>query len=74
MKIFGIIVGVIGAAIFVWHLVKVFLDAEQQTGILSHHWLSLIGGILMLAGIGIYIAGRRGQINRSTPKGGAEDH
>lgn len=61
MKTFGIIVGVLGAALFVWHLVKVFLDAEQESGVFTHHWLSLIGGILMLAGIGIYIVGRRGR-------------
>lgn len=44
---------------FVWHLVKVLFGMEEQTGILTHHWLSLIGGILMFVGIGIYIAGRR---------------
>lgn len=60
MKTLGIIVGIFGAALFVWHLVKVFLDAERETGVFTHHWLSLFGGILMLVGIGVYIAGRRG--------------
>lgn len=59
MKLLGIVIGILGTALFVWHLAKVFLDAEQETGIYTHHWLSLLGGILMLAGIGIYIVGRR---------------
>lgn len=59
MKLVGIIVGIFGAGLFVWHLVKVLLDVEDPTGILSHHWLSLIGGVLMFVGIWIYIVGRR---------------
>lgn len=58
MKIFGIIIGVIGAAMFVWHLVKVLFGLEEQTGVLSHHWLSLIGAVIMFVGIGLYAVGR----------------
>lgn len=61
MKLTGIIVGVIGAMMFVWHLVKVVLGTDQPTGIFTHHILSLVGGILMLAGIGIWIKGHRRQ-------------
>lgn len=59
MKIAGIIVGIIGAILFVWHLVKVMLDMETSTGIFTHHILSLVGGVIMIVGIGIYILGRR---------------
>jgi sensor histidine kinase regulating citrate/malate metabolism len=37
MKILGIIVGIIGAMLFVRHLVKVMLDTENSTGIFTHH-------------------------------------
>jgi LPXTG-motif cell wall-anchored protein len=59
MKILGIIVGITGAVLFVWHLVKVMLDTEIGTGIFTHHILSLVGGVIMIVGIGIYILGRR---------------
>lgn len=57
MKIAGIIVGVVGAVIFVWHLVKVLLGVEDQTGFFTHHWLSLVGGILAFVGIWLWIKG-----------------
>lgn len=59
MKILGIIVGIIGAILFVWHLIKVMLDKETNTGIFTHHIMSLVGGILIIVGTGIYILGRR---------------
>lgn len=61
MKIAGIIVGTIGAIMFVWHLLKVLMGMEEQTGMFTHHYLSLVGGILTFAGIWIWIAGRRRQ-------------
>ena len=61
MKIARIIVGIVGALMFVWHLVKVFLGTEEQTGVFTHHILSLVGGILMFAGIWLWIAGRKRQ-------------
>lgn len=59
MKLVGIIIGVVGAAMFVWHLVKVLLGTETQTGAFTHHWLSLVGGVLAFAGILIWIKGHR---------------
>lgn len=64
MKIGGIIVGIIGALLFVWHLVKVMTGADEGTGITTHHVMSLVGGVLMFAGIWLYIAGRK---RRRTP-------
>ena len=61
MKIAGIIVGIMGATMFVWHLLKVLMGTEEQTGVFTHHILSLAGGILAFAGIWIWIAGRRRQ-------------
>lgn len=59
MKLAGIIVGVVGAIMFVWHLVKVVTGTEEQTGTFTHHILSLVGGILAFAGIWIWIKGHR---------------
>lgn len=64
MKIGGIIVGIIGALLFVWHLAKVMTGADAGTGITTHHVMSLVGGVLMFAGIWLYIAGRK---RRRTP-------
>lgn len=61
MKVAGIIVGVIGATMFVWHLVKVVMGLEEQTGMFTHHILSLVGGILVFAGIWLWIKGHRKQ-------------
>ena len=58
MKMIGILVGVLGTGLFVWHLVKVAANAEQTPGFGTHHLLSLTGGLLILAGTGIYIFGR----------------
>lgn len=59
LKTIGILVGIFGAGLFVWHLVKVATDIETSQGFGSHHLLSLIGGILIIVGIGIYILGRK---------------
>lgn len=63
MKLAGIILGIVGAIMFVWHLVKVVMGMEEQTGIFTHHILSLVGGILAFAGIWLWITGRRKQKN-----------
>ena len=59
MKLAGIIIGVVGAILFVWHLIKVFLGTEEQTGYFTHHVLSLVGGVLAFAGIWLWIKGHR---------------
>lgn len=61
MKLAGIIVGVVGAVLFVWHLIKVVMGAEEQTGAFTHHILSLAGGILAFVGIWLWIKGHRGR-------------
>ncbi len=40
MKILGIIVGITGAVLFVWHLVKVMLDTEIGTGIFTPYFVA----------------------------------
>lgn len=59
IKISGIVIGIVGAGLFIWHLVKVFIGADEGSPPFTHHILSLIGGVLMFAGIWIYVIGRR---------------
>lgn len=59
MKLVGIIVATGGAVLFAWHLFKVFMGTEEQTGLFTHHILSLVGGILAFAGIWLWIKGHR---------------
>lgn len=59
MRLAGIIIGVIGATLFVWHALKVLMGTEQQTGMFSHHILSLVGGILAFIGILLWVKGHR---------------
>ena len=59
MKIAGIIVGFIGAGLFIWHSITVLMGTDLDTGYMRHGFLSLIGGIVMFAGTWLYVAGRR---------------
>ena len=60
MKTFGIAVGLLGAVLFVWHGVKVVNGTDYgSSGISNHQLMSLVGGILIIIGTGIYILGRR---------------
>ena len=60
MKTIGIIIGTIGAALFVWHSVKVVMGTDYGgSGLSNHQLMSLVGGILVVAGTGVYILGRR---------------
>lgn len=59
MKTVGILVGVFGAALFIWHSIKVVVGTDIDSGYMSHKTLSLVGGILILVGTGIYALGRR---------------
>lgn len=59
IKMIGILVGIFGAGLFLWHSVKVATNQDydgQTFG--THQWLSLIGGLLILLGTAIYIIGR----------------
>lgn len=59
MKLVSIFMGIIGGALFVSHLVEVYFYGERQVGMLTHHWLSMIGGGAMITGITLYVIGRR---------------
>lgn len=67
MKIAGIIVGFIGAGLFIWHSIAVLMGTDLdnligtqlEMGYMRHGFLSLIGGVIMFAGTWLYVAGRR---------------
>jgi UDP-N-acetylmuramyl pentapeptide phosphotransferase/UDP-N-acetylglucosamine-1-phosphate transferase len=59
MKLAGIIVGLVGAALFIWHLIKVLMGTDVGDGPYRHQVMSLIGGVLMFVGIWLYAAGKR---------------
>ncbi|HEX7296161.1 MAG TPA: hypothetical protein VF251_10440 [Pyrinomonadaceae bacterium] len=59
MKPIGAIVAVLGALLFGWHLAKVLLGTDYGRPPFTHHWTSLIGGIVMFIGIWIFTIGRR---------------
>lgn len=59
MKLAGIIVVLVGTALFVWHLIKVLSGTDTGPPPFTHHVMSLIGGVLMFVGIWLYAAGKR---------------
>jgi H+/Cl- antiporter ClcA len=59
MRLTGIIVGLVGTAFFVWHLIKVLTGSDTGPPPFTHHVMSLIGGVLMFVGIWLYAAGKR---------------
>lgn len=59
MKPIGAIIAVLGATLFGWHLAKVLMGTDYGKPPLTHHWTSLIGGVVMFIGIWIYTIGRR---------------
>ena len=66
MKIGGIIVAVVGAALIVWHLAMVLTGTDVDgNGLMRHTTLSLVGGVMMFVGIWLYTVGRRAR--RRTP-------
>lgn len=62
----GILVGIVGAVLFVWHMIKVMTNQDYDgRSFGTQKWLSLIGGLLILLGTSIYIIGRERE-NRSS--------
>lgn len=59
MKLSGIIIALIGGSLLVWHMTKVLLGTDYGKPPLTHHWTSLIGGVVLFIGIWIYTIGRR---------------
>lgn len=59
MKTAGIVVGLIGAGLFIWHSVTVLMGTDLDTGYMKYGFLSVIGGVIMFGGIWLYVDGRR---------------
>lgn len=63
MKTGGIIIGIIGATLFIWHLVKVVSNPIYE-GYASHQVMSIDAVILIIFGTVLYFMGKR----RTKPK------
>lgn len=59
MKLSGIVVALIGGALFAWHLMRVLTGNDTGSSPFTHHTMSLIGGILIFVGIWLYVIGKR---------------
>ena len=59
MKLSGVMVALIGGALFAWHLMRIWTGNDTGTPPLTHHTMSLIGGILIFVGILLYVIGKR---------------
>ncbi len=59
MRIAGIIIGILGAVLFIWHAVKVVMGTDIDSIYASHTVLSLVGGVMVFAGTWLYVLGRR---------------
>ena len=59
MRIAGIIIGILGAVLFIWHAIKVVTGTDTDSPDMSHTVLSLMGGVMIFAGTWLYITGRR---------------
>lgn len=59
MKAGGIVVGVVGATLFAWHLAKILAGTDAGTGFTTHHIMSLVGGLMMFVGTWLYVGARK---------------
>jgi hypothetical protein len=57
MKIGGIVISIIGIALFAWHLIRVSSNPDY-IGYASHQVMSVNGVIVFLFGIALYFMGR----------------
>lgn len=57
MKIGGIVISIIGIALFAWHLIRVSSNPDY-IGYASHQVMSVNGLIVFLFGMALYFMGR----------------
>ena len=63
MKTGGIVVGIIGVSLFLWHLVR---SNPNYEGYASHQVMSIDAVILIIVGTFLYIIGKR-RLKRKSP-------
>lgn len=63
MKTGGIIIGIIGVALFIWHVIRVMSNPDY-VGYASHQVMSIDAVILIIFGTVLYFMGKR----RTKPK------
>lgn len=63
MKTGGLIIGIIGATLFVWHLIKVGVNPDYE-GYASHQVMALNAVILIIFGSALYFMGKRSLKNK----------
>lgn len=65
MRMGGIVIGIIGVTLFLWHLFRGETDADYHFGYASHQVMSVDSPILIVAGAVFYFWGRRRHIRRT---------
>lgn len=65
MKTGGIVLSVIGAALFAWHLIRVRFNPDY-IGYASHQVMAVNSLVVLAFGVAIYLIGRRREKRKRT--------
>ncbi len=68
MKTGGIVISVIGIALFAWHLIRVSSNPDY-IGYASHQVMSVNGVIVLVFGVTLYFIGRWRKTRKGRPMG-----
>ncbi len=71
MKTGGIVIGVIGIALFAWHLIKVSSNPDY-VGYASHQVMSVNGVLVFIFGVALYFLGRWRKKRKGSPRRASE--
>jgi len=72
MKIGGLVISVIGIALFAWHLIRVSSNPDY-IGYASHQVMSINGVIVLVFGVSLYFMGRWRKKRRGSQTGSRDE-